>query len=156
MQGALGRFLSCYVGRQFFPHEASGWDQCSHGVASIPSKPVTISALKAVCGLLGYPAGAAAELLDGSLKLRYCTTLFTRRFLPWALPGTGGVVPCGSLSNGGGDGKSDPRDGARIAVKRGSGYPGRRIPGTCQAGSRASNAKAMGKVASSRILRIRD
>ena len=31
-------------------------------------------------------AGAAAELLDGTLKLRYCTTVFTHRFAPWVLP----------------------------------------------------------------------
>ena len=36
-----------------------------------------------------YPSGAGAELLDGTLKLRYCTTLFTTRFLPWSLPRVG-------------------------------------------------------------------
>ena len=30
--------------------------------------------------VLGYPASAAAERLDGTLKLRFCTTVFTRRF----------------------------------------------------------------------------
>ena len=35
---------------------------------------------------LGYPSGAAAELLDGTLKLRYCTTIFTTRSPPWSLP----------------------------------------------------------------------
>ena len=28
----------------------------------------------------GYPQGAAAELLDGTLKLRNCTTVLTKRF----------------------------------------------------------------------------
>ena len=28
-------------------------------------------------GFLGYPKGAASELLDGTLKLRYCTKMFT-------------------------------------------------------------------------------
>ena len=37
-------------------------------------------------GFLGYPKGSALELLDGTLKLRYCTTLFTKRFPPWSLP----------------------------------------------------------------------
>ena len=43
-------------------------------------------------GVLGYPKGSALELLDGALKLRHCTDLFTMRFLPWSLPrvGTGG------------------------------------------------------------------
>ena len=49
--------------------------------------------LKAVCGVLGYPKGAAAEFLDGTLKLRHCTTIFTTRFPPWSLP---------SVGNGGG------------------------------------------------------
>ena len=42
------------------------------------------------CGSLGYPAGAAAELLDWSFKLRHCTTPFSKRFLPWPLPRLGG------------------------------------------------------------------
>ena len=48
--------------------------------------------LEAVCDVLGYPRGSALELLDGTLKLRHCTTLFTMRFPPWSLPrgGNGG------------------------------------------------------------------
>ena len=45
--------------------------------------------LKAVCEVWGYPIGSALELLDGALKLRHCTTLFTMRFLPWSLPRVG-------------------------------------------------------------------
>ena len=36
-----------------------------------------------------YPKGSASDLLDGTLKLRYCTTIFTTRFLPWSLPRVG-------------------------------------------------------------------
>ena len=32
------------------------------------------------------------ELLDGTLKLRYCTDLFTKRFPPWSLPKVGSGV----------------------------------------------------------------
>ena len=32
-------------------------------------------------GGLGYPESAAAELLDGTLQLRYCTSIFTMKFL---------------------------------------------------------------------------
>ena len=32
---------------------------------------------------------SALELLDGTLKFRHCTTLFTMRFLPWSLPRVG-------------------------------------------------------------------
>ena len=51
---------------------------------------VTIDASRRHVTVPGYPAGAAAELLDGTLKLRYCTTVFTNRFaFPWVLPGFG-------------------------------------------------------------------
>ena len=36
-------------------------------------------------GGLGYPRGSAAELLDGVLKLRCCTTPFSQRFPTWSL-----------------------------------------------------------------------
>ena len=42
-----------------------------------------------VCGLLGYPKGSAAELLDGVLKLRCCSTPFSHRFPTWFLPSVG-------------------------------------------------------------------
>ena len=48
-----------------------------------------ISASRRYVGGLGDPKGSAAELLDGSLKLRYCTTVFAKRFLPWVLPRLG-------------------------------------------------------------------
>ena len=36
-------------------------------------------------GVLGYPKGSAAELLDGTLKLRCCVTPFSNRFRTWSL-----------------------------------------------------------------------
>ena len=48
---------------------------------------------------LVYHKGAAAELLGGTLKLRYCNTIFTKRFPPWSSPrvGNGGGKRCGVL-----------------------------------------------------------
>ena len=40
-------------------------------------------------GVLGYPKGSALELLDGTLKLRHCTTLFTMSFPPRSLSRVG-------------------------------------------------------------------
>ena len=60
-------------------------------------------------GVLGYPSGAPAELLDGTLKLRYCTTIFTTCFPPWSLPRVGNgsgkrlFVTPGHLSDPGGN-----------------------------------------------------
>ena len=39
--------------------------------------------------VLGYPQGSALELLDGTLKLRLCTDIFTTRLPPWSLPRVG-------------------------------------------------------------------
>ena len=62
--------------------------------------------------VLGYPKGAAAQLLDGTLKLRYCTTIFTTRFPPWSLPRVGNgvgmrhvITPCHLIDEGSNTGK---------------------------------------------------
>ena len=77
-----------------------GWEQCSHGLTSRSLESCHHQCLKAVCGLLEYPAGAAAELLDGSLKLRHCTTPFSSRSPPPPPPrsihGVVRVVPGGA------------------------------------------------------------
>ena len=41
---------------------------------------VIINALGLYVDFVGYPQGSASELLDGTLKLRYCTSPFTKRF----------------------------------------------------------------------------
>ena len=64
-------------------------NQCSHGLKTRPLESCHYQCLKAVCGVLVYPKGAAAELLDGTLKLRHCTEVFTVRFSPWCLPRVG-------------------------------------------------------------------
>ena len=57
--------------------------------ASRPSESCHHRCLSAVCGVLGYPKGSAAELLDGALKLRCCVTPFSNRFPTWSLPPIG-------------------------------------------------------------------
>ena len=54
-----------------------------------PWNLVTINASVRFVGVLGYPKASASELLDGTLKLRHCTTIFTMRFHPWILPWVG-------------------------------------------------------------------
>ena len=87
LSGGLGRFLPCSLGSDMSRLRHLGWNQRSHGLSSRPLESCHHQCLKAVCGLLGYPKGSASELLDGTLKLRHCTEVFTMRFPPWSLPG---------------------------------------------------------------------
>ena len=100
--------------------------------------------LKAVCGVLGYSKGSALELLDGTLKLRHCTTLFTMHFSPWSSPkvGNGGgkrqsITPGGPLDAGSNVGK-------RVRLTRKT-RPG--ASSHVHSGSQASNAEEMEKIA---------
>ena len=81
----MGRFLPCGIGPRMSRLRHLGWKQCSHGLTSRPLESCHRQCLSAVCGVLGHPKGSAAELLDGTLKLRYCTTVFTKQFSPWIL-----------------------------------------------------------------------
>ena len=89
LPGGLGRFVPCHLGSHLSRLRHVGWNQCSHGLSSRPLESCHHQCLKAVCGVFGYPKGAAAELLDGTLNLRFCTTVFTSRFRPWSLPRVG-------------------------------------------------------------------
>ena len=89
LPGGLGRFLPCQVGSHLSRLRHSGWNQCSHGLTSRPLESCHHRFLSAVCGVLGYPKGSAAELLDGALKLRCCATPFSNRFPIWSLPPVG-------------------------------------------------------------------
>ena len=89
LSGGLGRFLPCNLGSHMSRLWHLGWNQCSHGLSSRPLESCHHQCLKAVCGVLGYPKGSALELLDGTLKLRHCTEVFTMRFPPWSLPRVG-------------------------------------------------------------------
>ena len=89
LPGGLGRFLPCGLGSHMSRLTHLGWNQCSHGLTSRPLESCHHQCLKAVCGVLGYPKGSASELLDGTLKLRHCTEVFTMRFPPWSLPRVG-------------------------------------------------------------------
>ena len=89
LRGGLGRFLPCRLSSHMSRLRHLGWNQCSHGLTSRPLESCHHQCLEAVCDVLGYPRGSALELLDGTLKLRHCTDLFTMRFLPWSLPRIG-------------------------------------------------------------------
>ena len=111
LPGGLGRFLPCRLGSQMSRLRHLGWNQCSHGLTSWPSESCHHQCLKAV-RFWDILRGSALELLDGTLKLRHCTTLFSMRFHPWSLAGIGNgggqrqfITPGHLLDAGGNVGK---------------------------------------------------
>ena len=78
--GGFGRFLPCRIGSHMSRLRHLGWNQCSHGLTSRPLESCHHQCLEAVCGVLGYPKGSASELLDGTLKFRFCTFIFPTLF----------------------------------------------------------------------------
>ena len=107
LPGGLGRFLPCQIGTHLSRLRHLGWNQCFHGLTSRQLESCHHRCLSAVCGILCYPKGSAAELLDGVLKLRCCTTPFSNTFPTWFLPPIGDgrvrgfdVATCHSVGEG--------------------------------------------------------
>ena len=96
---------------------------------------VIISALRLYVGFWGYPKGSASELLDGTLKLRHCTAIFSMRFHRWfvLMVGNGGgkrqsITPCHPADDGGNSDKHvrrtrKTRPGASSHVSPDPGHP---------------------------------
>ena len=78
--GGIAPFLPCAVGQNTFP-ASDVWEQFSRGLTS---RPLESCHLQCEGGrwVIGYLADAAAELLGGTLKLRYYTRPFEERFFP--------------------------------------------------------------------------
>ena len=122
--------LPCSLGSHMSRLRHVGWNQCSHGLNSRPLESCHHQCLKALRGVLGYPKGSALELLDGTLKLRHFTDLFTNRCPPWSLPRVGsgigkrcGITPGHSSDTGGNSGKR-----VRLTKKTRPGAPSCVIP----------------------------
>ena len=126
----MGRFLPCGIGPHMSRLRHLGWNQCSHGLSSRPLESCHHQCLSAVCGVLGYPKGSAAELLDGSLKLRFCTTVFAKQISPlpplsppplppWSLPkvGNGGGKRCDVTPGHSSDDRSSTVKSVRLTRK---------------------------------------
>ena len=130
LPGGLGRFLPCQVGTHLSRLRHLGWNQCSHGLTSRPLESCHHRCLSAICGVLGYPKGSAAELLDGALKLRCCTTPFSNRFPTWSLPpvGNGRIRSLGVATGHSVDDGSNVVKRVRLTRKTHVGVPSVNIP----------------------------
>ena len=63
-----------------------GWGQCGHGLSSRPRESCDLHILTPLLHFFGYLVGAATELFSGTLKLRYSSTPFSKKFPSWPVP----------------------------------------------------------------------
>ena len=92
LPGGLGRFLPCRVGSNHCRLRSIGWERCGHGLTSRPLEASDVGFLEDMLVLFGYPAGSGHLLVDGSLRMRYCSANFSCKKPTWGLPSFGGVA----------------------------------------------------------------
>ena len=92
LPGGLGRFLPCRIGANHCRLRSSGWERCGHGLTSRPLETSDAGFLDDLISLFGYPVGSGQSLADGSLRMRYCSAIFSQKKPTWGLPHSGGVA----------------------------------------------------------------
>ena len=90
--GGLGRFLPCRIGANHCRLRSIGWESCGHGLTSGPLEASDAGFLDDLLFLFGCPIGSGQSLVDGSLRMRYCSAKFSCKKPTWRLLRSGGVA----------------------------------------------------------------
>ena len=83
--GLLDAFVHCRL-------RSIGWERCGHRLTSKSLETSDAGFLDDLLSLFGYPVGSGQSLVDGSLRMRYCSAKFSCRKPTWGLPHSGGVA----------------------------------------------------------------
>ena len=70
-----------------------GWRRYGHGLSSRHRESCDLQYLTPLLNFFGYPDGAATELFNGTLKLRYSSTPFSKKFPSWPVSDLSGHHP---------------------------------------------------------------
>ena len=130
LPGGLGRFLPGDIGANHGRLRHIGWEKCSHGLTSRPRETSSVLFLDELLVLFGYPAASGADLLTGTLPLRYYSESFACRIPTWRLPESGNVasfLASGDLVRGGPSALSAALGGGGVCLARGSGGGVKRV-----------------------------
>ena len=76
LPGGLARFIPCQPSAHYARLSHLGWGRYGHGLSSRPRESCDHQFLTPLLDFFGYPDGAATELFNGTLKLRYSSTPF--------------------------------------------------------------------------------
>ena len=79
LPGGLARFIPCRPGAHNARLSHLGWGRYGHGLSSRPRESCDHQFLTPLLHFFGYPDGAATELFNGTLKLRYSSTPFSKK-----------------------------------------------------------------------------
>ena len=80
LPGIFVRFVPCHPSAHYTWLLHVGWGQCGHGLSSRPRESCDLHFLTPLLDFFGYPEGAATDLFNGTLKLRYSSSPFSRNF----------------------------------------------------------------------------
>ena len=92
LPGGLGRFLPCRIGANHCRLRSIGWERCGHGLTSRPLEASVLAFLMNYFLSLVILLGLVSPLIDGSLRMRYCSVNFFHKKPTWGLPHFGGVA----------------------------------------------------------------
>ena len=90
LPGGLARFIPCQPSAHYARLSHLGWGRYGHGLSSRPRESCDHQFLTPLLNFFGYLDGAVTELFNGTLKLRYSSTPFSKKFPSWSvstLPG---------------------------------------------------------------------
>ena len=99
LPGGLARFIPCQPSAHYARLSHLGWGRYGHGLSSRPRESCDHQFLTPLLNFFGYPDGAVTELFNGTLKLRYSSTPFSKKLPSWSVP-THPVVPVGVPGSG--------------------------------------------------------
>ena len=83
LPGGSGRFLPCRIGANHCRLRSIGWERCGHGLTSRPLEASGVGFLDDLLSLFGYPSWSGQSLIDGSLRMRYCSVNFSHKKPTW-------------------------------------------------------------------------
>ena len=100
LPGGLSRFIPCQPGAHHARLSHLGWGRYGHGLSSRPRESCDHHFLTPLLNFFGYPDGAVTELFNGTVKLRYSSTPFSKKFPTWPVPDLSGPYPVVSSGPG--------------------------------------------------------
>ena len=93
LPGGLARFIPCQPSAHYARLSHLDWGRYGHGLSSRPRESCDHQFLTPLLDFFGYPDGAVTELYNGTLKLRYSSTPFSKKLPSWPVPDLSGKYP---------------------------------------------------------------